>query len=357
MSTEDVLRPVLVVSGAVVLTLAVGALVDFLLRRADARHPETPLWGALRRCRVPLRLVVLSALLLGSYEETGLTEGHEEFVGRALTLALLAGVGWLVNRIVNVIVEVTYSRYANRSRDAARLRRVRTQLTLVERVTGFVVIVVTVAAMLLTFPQMRAVGTSMLASAGIIGIIAGIAAQSTLGNLFAGLQIAFGDLVRLGDTVVVEGEWGTVEEITLTFLTVKTWDERRYTVPVSYFTSRPFENWSRGGAEITGTVFFHLDHHTPVQALRERLGELVEASDHWDGRNWNLVVTDTTPSTIEVRALVTARDADAVWSLRCEVREGLVAWLAEKHPYALPRIMTAHAPTADGLRPRSAGLG
>ena len=114
--------------------------------------------------------------------------------------------------------------------------------------------------MLLTFPAMRAVGTSMLASAGLLGIVAGIAAQSTLGNLFAGLQIAFGDMVRIGDTVVVDGEWGTVEEITLTFLTVRTWDERRITMPVSYFTSKPFENWSRGGAQMTGTVFFHLDH-------------------------------------------------------------------------------------------------
>ncbi|MQY15879.1 hypothetical protein SRB5_60710 [Streptomyces sp. RB5] len=340
MSTQDVLRPLLVTGGSVVVTLVLGAAVDLLLRRADARHPETPLWGLLRRCRVPLQWVVLTALLLGTYGQSRLARGHERVVEQGLTLAMLASVGWLVIRIVNVVVEVTFTRYSARSREAARLRRVRTQLTLVQRVVDFSVVVVTVAAMLLTFPQMRAVGTSMLASAGIIGIIAGIAAQSTLGNLFAGLQIAFGDLVRLGDTVVVEGEWGTVEEITLTFLTVRTWDERRYTVPVSYFTSRPFENWSRGGPEITGTVFLQLDHTTPVPALRAHLGEIVEASAHWDHRNWNLVVTDTTPTTIEVRALVTARDADAVWSLRCEVREALIAWLVEHHPYALPRVTT-----------------
>ena len=195
--------------------------------------------------------------------------------------------------------------------------------------------------MLLTFPAMRTVGASMLASAGLLGIVAGIAAQSTLGNLFAGLQIAFGDMVRIGDTVVVDGEWGTVEEITLTFLTVTTWDERRITMPVSYFTSKPFENWSRGGPQMTGTVFFQLDHAAPVDRMRERLHEIVQECPAWDGRDWSLVVTDTTPTTMEVRALVTARDADDVWTVRCEVRERMVAWLREEHPYALPRIVTA----------------
>ena len=143
-------------------------------------------------------------------------------------------------------------------------------MTLIQRVVTAVVATVAVAAMLLTFPAMQAVGTSMLASAGVLGIVAGVAAQSTLGNLFAGFQIAFGDMVRLGDTVVVDGEWGTVEEITLTFLAVRTWDERRITMPVSYFTSKPFENWSRGGVQMTGTVFFQLDHSAPVSAMREQ---------------------------------------------------------------------------------------
>jgi small-conductance mechanosensitive channel len=203
--------------------------------------------------------------------------------------------------------------------------------------------VVAVSAMLLTFPAMRAAGTSMLASAGLLGIVAGIAAQSTLGNLFAGLQIAFGDMVRIGDTVVVDGEWGTVEEITLTFLTVRTWDERRFTMPVSYFTSNPFENWSRGGPQMTGTVFFQLDHSAPVELMRERVHEIARNSPNWDGRSWGVVVTDTTPTTLEVRALVTAKDADSLWSIRCEVREQMIIWLREEHPYALPRVATAPA--------------
>ena len=191
---------------------------------------------------------------------------------------------------------------------------------------------------------MRALGTSMLASAGVLGIVAGIAAQSTLGNLFAGLQIAFGDMVRIGDTVVVDGEWGTVEEITLTFLTVRTWDERRITMPVSYFTSKPFENWSRGGAQMTGTVFFHLDHSAPVEELRaaaagdatgeRRLGRAQPGA--W----WS---PTPRPSTIEVRAAVTARDSDDLWTLRCAVRERLITWLQRRAPV---RPAARHSPPA-----------
>lgn len=198
--------------------------------------------------------------------------------------------------------------------------------------------------MLLTFPAMKGVGASVLASAGIIAAVAGVAAQSTLSNLFAGLQIAFGDMVRIGDVVVVEGEWGTVEEITLTYLVVATWDERRITMPVSYFTSKPFENWSRGNPRMTGTVFWHLDHSAPIDLMRDQLYRVMKEADEWDGRAWGLVVTDTTPSTIEVRALMTARDADNVWTLRCIVRERLIEWLRREHPYALPRINTAKAP-------------
>lgn len=177
----------------------------------------------------------------------------------------------------------------------------------------------------------------------MLGIVAGIAAQSTLSNLFAGLQIAFGDMVRLGDVVVVEGEWGTVDEITLTFLTVRTWDERRITMPVSYFTSKPFENWSRGGAQMTGTVFLHVDHAAPLPAMRDRLRDILRSCPAWDGRHYDLTVTDATPSTMEVRALVTAKDPDDLWTVRVTVREQLIHWLTETHPYALPRVNTADA--------------
>ncbi|MFF3495063.1 mechanosensitive ion channel family protein [Streptomyces sp. NPDC002795] len=340
---ENVLRPLIVIGGSVVLTLLVGWAVDRVLLRTDQRHHETPLWGLLRRCRLPLQLVLCAALLRGSYDQAGLTDENDGAIGETLNLVLIGATAWLAVRISSAVVESSYARYATAQRDPARVRRVRTQVTLIQRVVIAVVGVVAVAAMLLTFPAFRAAGASLLASAGILGIVAGVAAQSTLGNLFAGLQIAFGDMVRIGDTVVVDGEWGTVEEITLTFLAVRTWDERRITMPVSYFTSKPFENWSRGGAQMTGTVFLHLDHSAPVPEMREKLHDILRECAAWDGRDWGLAVTDTTPSTLQVRALVTAKDADDIWTVRVTVREQLVRWLTDQHPYALPRINTATA--------------
>ncbi|MFF3482508.1 mechanosensitive ion channel family protein [Streptomyces sp. NPDC002701] len=340
---ENVLRPLIVIGGSVVLTLLVGWIADLLLRRADQRHPGVPLWGLLRRCRLPLQFAMGAALLRGSYDEAELTKEHSAGVGHILTLVLIGSAAWLLVRIATAIVDSTYSRYANAHRDPARVRRVRTQVALIQRVVSAIVGVVAVAAMLLTFPTMRAAGASLLASAGILGIVAGVAAQSTLANMFAGFQIAFGDMVRLGDTVVVNGEWGTVDEITLTFLTVRTWDERRFTMPVSYFTSQPFENWSRGGVQMTGTVFFHLDHSAPVELMRDKLRDILRECPAWDGRDYGLAVTDSTPSTMEVRALVTAKDADDVWTVRVTVREQMLRWLTAHHPYALPRVNTAEA--------------
>ncbi|MEV5604805.1 mechanosensitive ion channel domain-containing protein [Streptomyces sp. NPDC052299] len=352
---ENVLRPLIVLGGSVVLTLAAGWFFDFLLRRADSRHHDTPLWGLLRRCRIPFQLVMCAALLRGTYARTGLgvVQSHRVGIGRLLTLVLIGASAWLVVRIAIAVVDSVYARYAAaHNRDPARVRRVRTQVTLIQRVVIAVVTTLAVAAMLLTFPEMQAVGTSMLASAGVLGIVAGVAAQSTLGNLFAGLQIAFGDMVRIGDTVVVDGEWGTIEEITLTFLAVRTWDERRITMPVSYFTGKPFENWSRGGAQMTGSVFFHLDHSAPIEAMRDKLRDILGECAAWDGRNWSLAVTDTTPTTIQVRAVVTAKDADDIWTARCAVREQLIAWLRDHHPYALPRVATAPAALPPGdVRP------
>ncbi|MEV7995983.1 mechanosensitive ion channel domain-containing protein [Streptomyces sp. NPDC086077] len=352
---ENLLRPLIVIGGSVVLGLLIGWATDLLLRKADQRHPETPLWGLLRRGRIPFQLVLCAALLRGSYDEAQLLEDHRVGIGQALTLVLIGSAAWLVIRIAAAVVETSYSRYANSHarRDPARVRRVRTQVTLITRVVAAVVGVVAVASMLLTFPAMRAAGASLLASAGILGIVAGVAAQSTLSNMFAGLQIAFGDMVRIGDTVVVDGEWGTVEEITLTYLTVRTWDERRITMPVSYFTSKPFENWSRGTPQMTGIVYWHLDHTAPLAAMREKLRDILRECPAWDGRAYGLDVTDTTPNTMEVRALVTAKDADDVWTVRVTVREQMIAWLIQEHQYALPRVNTADAslpPGANGRR-------
>ncbi|WEO97981.1 mechanosensitive ion channel domain-containing protein [Streptomyces sp. FXJ1.172] len=340
---EDALRPVIVIGASVLITVAIGWATDRLLRKADERDHDSPLWELLRRARIPYQLVLCTALLRGSYDQAKMLERHQAGIARALTLVLIGSTAWLVIRIAAAVVETTYSRYARVHQDAARVRRVRTQVELIMRVVSAIVIVVAIASMLLTFPAMRAAGASLLASAGILGIVAGVAAQSTLSNMFAGLQIAFGDMVRIGDTVVVDGEWGTVEEITLTFLTVRTWDERRITMPVSYFTSKPFENWSRGTPEMTGTVFWHLDHSAPVEEMREKLRDILRECPAWDGRAYSLVVTDSTPNTLQVRALMTAKDSADIWTVRVAVREQMITWLVREHRYALPRVNTSAA--------------
>ncbi|MBU7599571.1 mechanosensitive ion channel family protein [Streptomyces sp. P38-E01] len=341
---EYVLRPAIVFGGALVVAWIIAWAVDRALIRVDRRHPETPMWGLLRGIRVPLQAVLFVALVRVFFDSTELVRDDRESAQLWLAVIMIGASAWLAMRVLGAVVETVSGRYAGVANDAARARRVRTQLTLVQRLLTAVVWVIAGAAMLLQFDAMKTFGTSMLASAGVLGIVAGIAAQSTLGNLFAGLSIAFGDMVRIGDTVVVDGEYGTVDEITVSYLVVLTWDERRITMPVSYFTSKPFENWSRGASQLTGTVYLQLDHTAPIADLRAKTEEFVRSSDYWDGRRWSLMVTDSTPTTIEVRAAMTARTPDDVWMLRCELREALLGWLQEKHPSALPKIRTAAEP-------------
>ncbi|RDI64653.1 mechanosensitive ion channel family protein [Nocardia pseudobrasiliensis] len=339
---EEVLRPLIVFGGTLAITVCAGLLVDRLLRYTANKHPPHRLAGLLRRTQLPLQALLATAALHFTYPLAELHWRSDDVIRNILAATAIMAAAWLTMRGVDAVAENTLEEYATRTTDIARVRRLRTQLTLLRRIVTTVLTITTAAvAILLLFPDLRTLGTSLLASAGVIGIIAGVAAQSTLGNLMAGLQIAFGDSVKIGDTVVVEGEWGTIEEITLTFLTVRIWDDRRLTMPVSYFNSKPYENWSKGGPQITGTVFLYLDHSTPVPQLREHLYEYLRGREDWDGRNWNLLVTDSTPTSIVVRASMSARNADDVWTLRCAVREELLSWVRHNHPYALPKIPTA----------------
>nr|WP_269328548.1 mechanosensitive ion channel domain-containing protein [Kineosporia babensis] len=234
--------------------------------------------------------------------------------------------------------------------DNRRIRRARTQITLVRRVLGVVVIVLGVAAVLMSFPQMRTFGASLLASAGVAGIIAGLAAQTTLGNMFAGLQLAFTDAVRIDDVVVVEGEWGWIEEITLTYVVVHLWDERRLVLPTSYFVTTPFQNWTRNQARILGSVMLYLDYATPLTELREYAQKVIDANPLWDRQAWVLQVVDTTETTMLVRVLASAHDGPSAWDLRCDIREALLTWLQTHHPQALPVQRNIGTPGELGFR-------
>jgi small-conductance mechanosensitive channel len=210
--------------------------------------------------------------------------------------------------------------------------------------------------MLMTFPTVQALGTSLLASAGLVGIIAGIAAQKTIGNIIAGLQIAATQPIRLDDVVVIDGEWGWVEEIGLTHVFVRIWDLRRLVIPLSYILEHPFQNWTRHSSNVLGTVVIHSDYTVPIGALRQALRSILEQSELWDRQVWNLQVTDATHDGLELRALLSASTGPIVWDLRCHVREKLVEFLREQYPESLPttRVIVADTPDANELSQRSA---
>ncbi len=256
----------------------------------------------------------------------------------ALGLGLIAGVAWLIISMSRIIDDVLGLRYRLDVSDNLEARRVHTQARVLRRTVTVLIVILTIGVMLMTFPQVRELGASVLASAGLAGIVVGFAARPVLQNLIAGVQIAIAQPIRIDDVVIVEGEWGRIEEITATYVVVRIWDQRRLIVPLNYFIEHTFQNWTRTDAEILGTVFLYVDYTVPVDDVRQELHRLLEASEKWDRRAWGLVVTDATDRAVQIRALMSAADAGAAWELRCEVRERLIAWVREHHPGGLPRI-------------------
>ncbi|WP_433318008.1 mechanosensitive ion channel family protein [Micromonospora sp. CA-269861] len=257
-----------------------------------------------------------------------------------LILGVIATTAWLVASLLVVVEDTALARFRVDVPDNRHARRVRTQVVMLRRLTIAVIVILAVGVMLMTFPSVRGIGAGVLTSAGVVGVVAALAAQSLLGNVFAGLQLAFSDAVRLDDVVVVEGEWGRIEELTLSYVVVQIWDDRRLILPTSYFTSKPFQNWTRTEAAVLGTAEFDVDWAVPVQTMREELRRLVEGTELWDGRVCVLQVTDATGGVVRLRALVSAADAGSLWDLRCLVREHLVAWIRDNRPTAMPRLRT-----------------
>ncbi len=250
---------------------------------------------------------------------------------------LIVGVTWLLIAGVDIFEAALLRRYDVNVRDNLAARKVHTQLRVIKRIVVIVILFIGLACLLMTFEKVRQLGTSLLASAGIAGIIIGFAAQRSLGTFIAGLQIAITQPIRIDDVVIVEGEWGRIEEITLTYVVVRIWDLRRLIVPINYFIEKPFQNWTRVSADILGTIYIYTDPTVPVAAVREELQRIVKESDKWDGKACGLVVTNMTERAVELRGLISAADASAAWDLRCDVREKLIAFLQAKYPDALPR--------------------
>jgi small-conductance mechanosensitive channel len=258
-------------------------------------------------------------------------------LARLLGLATICLLGWIALTVLHIAADLYLMRFRLDVEDNLLARKHVTQVRVLERVMDVVIVLITVGFALMTFDAVRQYGVTLFASAGVAGIIAGLAARPVLTNFLAGVQLAVAQPIRIDDTVIVENESGNVEEITFSYVVVRLWDLRRMVVPLSYFIEKPFQNWTRTGGELIGSVFLYVDHTAPVDAIRQKLSEIASQSKLWNGKVLNLQVSDCKESTIELRALISANSAPAVWDLRCEVREKLIDFLQREYPSALPR--------------------
>ncbi|MFL6053381.1 MAG: mechanosensitive ion channel family protein [Actinoallomurus sp.] len=324
-------------------SILLGLLVVEILRRALTSRlvSDWPLAPPIvRRCVKPGFTLAFSAGATAGLPPRGILGAYTPDVRHALSLIVIASVTWLIIQAAYATTDVALDHLTKIEGDRnVRARRVRTQVMLLRRTSAAIVVIIAASSMLFTFPAVRAVGAGLLASAGIAGIVAGIAAQSTLSNVFAGLQLAFSDALRIDDVLVVEGQWGRIEELTLTYVVLRLWDERRLMLPVSYFVHNSFENWTRRTARVIGTVLLHVDWNVPVEEVRTELYGFLREHPLWDQKDWVLQVTDVLPNgLVQLRALMSAHDSASAFDLRCDVREHLIAFIREKYPAALPRF-------------------
>jgi small-conductance mechanosensitive channel len=320
------------------LQVALFHLIYHALRRTPWRYLEGLL---LRRLRPPARLAFPLLFIV-------LDRARQRFVGtvgqamtpldRVLQLAVIGCLTWIAIALIGALAEFVRARHRIDTPDNREARRVHTQVTVIGRSLQVLAFAVGLGVAMMTFPRVRELGTSLLASAGIAGIIVGLAARPVLENLIAGVQLGLTQPIRIDDVVIVEGEWGRVEEITLAYVVVRIWDQRTIVVPFSKFLTEPFQNWTRTTAHVWGTVFLWVDYAAPVDRIREAARRIVTEHPLWDGEVFALQVTETTERSIQLRVLVSATNAGHAFDLRCDVRERLLAYLSREMPGALPRV-------------------
>ncbi len=334
-------HPTLLHSAAVLAAAAIAGLVlysiFFRLMSRLARRTSGMLDDSLvKHCRKPARMVVpLSALYL-SLQFVSISGELDKPLGRVIGVLLVFSVAWLLIRLTSVLEDLILSRYDISDKDNLRARKIYTQFRIIKKILIVAIVVVAVSAILMGFEQFRRLGTGILASAGLAGIIAGLAARPALSNLIAGIQIALTEPIRLEDVVIVENEWGWIEEIALTYVVVRTWDLRRLIVPISYFLEKPFQNWTRKTADLIGSAYLYVDYTVPVEQVRGELRRILKNSTYWKGTVSALQVVDATEKSMQLRAIMDAANSSDAWNLRCEVREKLIDFVRRNYPESLP---------------------
>ena len=352
-------------SGAATLVLAaaVALLAHWLSLRVVLRVPVPGrargfLQTFIAATTGPSRLALVVLALWAALPSTSFPPAVSDSIAQVLLVGLIVLAGWSATRALNVASMLYMRRFRLDVDDNLLARKHVTQVRVLKRAGDILIALFTAAAALMTFASVRAYGVSLFASAGAASLVVGLAARPLLTNLIAGVQIAVTQPIRLEDAVIVEGEWGWVEEITSTYVVVRLWDWRRMVLPLTYFLEKPFQNWTRETSSLIGSVFLYVDYSVPVEAVRQALAEIARASPLWDGKVVNLQVSDAKERAVELRALVSARNAPQTWDLRCEVREKLVTFLQREYPHALPtaRVQLQSA-AGSGERLRGADAG
>lgn len=331
------LSVILLIAGAIVAGLIISLIIFMVARKLSKISHYENLWLITSKFKTTGTFLVILILLLFITPLLDIATRLGGIYRHALTILFILNISWMLVQAVKVSKLIILQRYDMEAQDNLRARRVYTQFRILQQIITAIIIIVALAIILMTFDKVRQIGVSILASAGLAGIIIGFAAQKSIANVIAGLQIAITQPIKIDDVLVVEGEWGRVEEITLTYVTMRIWDERRLVLPIQYFIDTPFQNWTKTSSQILGTVFLYVDYHFPVDELREELTHILEKSKHWDKRVNVVQVTNTNERTMEVRALVSAVDSGTAWNLRVEVREKLIKFIQKKYPKYLPR--------------------
>jgi small-conductance mechanosensitive channel len=327
------------IASVVILILAI--LLHYILFRLIRRYVTKTYPGMEKSSYLAFRtpsIFLLVSLALSLIITAFIPESMDtEVVQHILKILIIFSITWVLISLLSLGKAVILHRYDLDQKDNLKARKVYTQLRLIERILRFLLIVIAIAIGLMTFEEIRKVGVGLFASAGVAAIILGFSAQKLIATVIAGFQIAISQPIRIDDVVIVENEWGRIEEINLTYVVVKIWDERRLILPTTYFIEKPFQNWTRTSAELMGTVFIYMDYSVPFDELRKELTRILKSDKNWDGRVNVLQVTDSTEKSVEVRALMSSADASSGWDLRVNVREQLIKFLQQNYPDCLPK--------------------
>jgi small-conductance mechanosensitive channel len=333
---NELLRDTIIIS-AFIIGAAITSFIFFkILRKIFHRNKGfDPV--LLKKANFPALVLLIILSITLALPLTDLEKYITPSVNHILSILLIFFIAWLLIESIAIGRAVVLSRFKIEAQDNLRARKVYTQLRILERILVFLIILISIGIVLMTFETIRQIGVSLLASAGLAGIIIGFAAQKAIATMLAGFQIAVTQPIRIDDVVIVDGEWGRIEEINLTYVVVKIWDERRLIVPTTFFIENNFQNWTRTSADIIGSIFIYADYSVDFEALRQQFMNIIQDEGKWDKRVAVMQVTDSTEKTVQIRFLISARDAGIAWDLRVSIREKLIKYLQEKHPDALPR--------------------